>query len=127
MKTCADCGVEKPVDEFYTRWPSAKNYVRSLCIPCDRRSSEDRRLRKRYGITKAEYDQMHANQQGLCALCGREESLNKNLAVDHDHQTGKVRALLCGACNRGLGFLGDDATLLQRATNYVLFGGPDGA
>lgn len=59
------------------------------------------RARKRkYGITQAEYEAMAARQKGKCAICSCECS---NLHIDHSHVTGKVRALLCGSCNRALG------------------------
>lgn len=63
-------------------------------------------LRRKFGITVEEYDAMHAAQNGLCALCNRpERSLKKRLAVDHDHDTGAVRGLLCGPCNVVVGYI----------------------
>jgi len=56
---------------------------------------------KKYGITVAEYRSMVEQQAGLCALCGQPPK-GRRLAIDHNHETGKVRGLLCHLCNRGL-------------------------
>lgn len=61
---------------------------------------------------------MYAAQDGRCALC-RESEANRRLAVDHDHKTGRVRALLCSRCNTALGNLRDDPALMIRAAAYV--------
>lgn len=80
---------------------------------------------RKYGITRADYVRRFDDQKGLCALCGKPETdLDKNgavkaLAVDHDHATGKVRALLCQACNTGLGKFRDDTRLLALAITYL--------
>jgi hypothetical protein len=56
-----------------------------------------------YGITKEEYDQLLVSQKNCCALCGKHQlTMKRRLHVDHNHRTGKVRGLLCGACNIGL-------------------------
>lgn len=61
-------------------------------------------LKKRYGITEAEYDAMLAKQNGVCAMCGGPNKLARRLGVDHNHTTGQVRGILCISCNAGLGF-----------------------
>jgi hypothetical protein len=73
------------------------------------------RLRRKYGITDAEYQQMHDNQHGRCAMCGRK----RLLVIDHDHTTKLVRALLCEPCNKGIGFLKDDIKLLRKGITYL--------
>lgn len=67
-------------------------------------------------FTAADYDGLSASQGGSCAICGRAPG---KLIVDHDHQTGRVRGLLCGSCNTGLGLLGDDADSLRAALAYL--------
>ena len=79
---------------------------------------------RKYGINLHEYSQMLLAQNGKCAICGTtdagtREGKAKALAVDHDHKTGKVRALLCEACNTGLGKFKDDAIVLEKAAEYV--------
>ena len=75
---------------------------------------------KQYGITVVQYEKLLSKQQGKCAICkiGRND-LGRRLAVDHDHNTKKVRGLLCGLCNRGLGYFKDDLKLLRQAVKYV--------
>lgn len=83
------------------------------------------RLRYVYGITVEQYNEMLERQGGLCAVCREEETRTmkgtvKALAVDHDHETGAVRGLLCHDCNTGLGMFGDDPGRLLAATDYLI-------
>tara|TARA_Y100000310_G_scaffold340444_1_gene436280 strand:+ start:2171 stop:2440 length:270 start_codon:yes stop_codon:yes gene_type:complete len=79
-------------------------------------------LRRKYGITEDDYDEMYRAQRGCCWICGTHQSaLKRRLNVDHDHDSGDVRALLCGHCNRGIGLLGDDPKTVQRAADYLRF------
>jgi hypothetical protein len=75
-----------------------------------------------YGITTDELLRLEQESNGLCAICNRPpsgESGEARLAVDHDHATGKVRGLLCGKCNKGLGLLQDDPAILAAAIAYL--------
>jgi len=78
---------------------------------------QDWYLRKEYGLTLAEYDAMLAAQDGCCAICRKQHK--RRLAVDHDHNTGRVRGLLCSSCNNGLGRFEDDADRMRRAVDYL--------
>ena len=78
-------------------------------------------LRRTYGITLDNYNAMYEAQNGLCAICGKPDEVEgRRLAVDHNHDTGQVRALLCGNCNRGLGNFQDDTNMLVKATRYLI-------
>ena len=72
-----------------------------------------------------DYNELVVSQDGVCAICGQEEtSLNsigniKKLSVDHSHETGIVRELLCSRCNAGLGFFKEDPTLFLKAYKYI--------
>lgn len=85
-----------------------------------RRRAEDRdaHLRRTFGITIADYEVLLARQGGGCAICGRPPT-KAALHVDHDHATGEIRGLLCIGCNNALGQFRDEATLLERAADYV--------
>lgn len=72
----------------------------------------------RYGISQEQYDEMVMRQRGLCAICGHADP-KRALSVDHNHATGRVRALLCNACNRGIGLLEDNADRLEAAAAYL--------
>ena len=72
-----------------------------------------------YGISRDDYDEMLARQNGCCAICGSELIGGQQTHVDHDHATGKVRALLCGHCNRMLGQAREDPEILAKAIEYL--------
>ena len=76
-------------------------------------------LKAKYGITPEDYDRMLEQQGGGCCLCGAPPPEGGSLHVDHDHDTGRVRSLLCFRCNAGLGQLRHDPALLKRAAEYV--------
>lgn len=81
-------------------------------------------FKKLYGITYADYARMLAEQDGLCAICKKPETSVQDgkvrfLAVDHCHNTGLVRGLLCMNCNSAIGRLGDDPDMLDRAAAYL--------
>ncbi len=83
-------------------------------------------LKYLYNVTQEQYDQLLADQNGLCAICFRPPKARR-LAVDHDHKCcpgsrscGKcVRGLLCGPCNMGLGYFQDDPEVLIQALMYL--------
>lgn len=75
---------------------------------------------KKYGISIEEYDRMVESQKGLCKICNSFEPNRKGrLCVDHDHDTGKIRGLLCDKCNRAMGLFGDSQENLQKAIEYL--------
>ena len=76
-----------------------------------------RAVRRKYGLTREAYEALLAHQDGRCAICGGVPT--KRLRVDHCHQTGKVRGLLCDLCNSGIGKLRDDPDRLARAIEYL--------
>lgn len=81
-------------------------------------------LRFHYGMTLDEYNKMHRDQDGLCAICHNPESAQnagivKNLAVDHDHATNRIRSLLCQNCNTAVGLLKDDPKLAEKVADYL--------
>lgn len=77
-------------------------------------------LIRNFGITLDEYNEMLAAQGNACAVCKTTCKSGRQLAVDDCHETGRVRGLLCMNCNRGLGWLGEDADRLIAAAAYVL-------
>lgn len=79
---------------------------------------KDCHLKRQFGISWKEYQVMFEMQNGLCVLCERKEN-NRMLSVDHNHETGEVRGLLCGDCNRGLGLFKDNPKVLLKAAEYV--------
>lgn len=137
-KPCSKCKEVKPLSDFY-RDVRRKNGVTSWCRDCWRkyetnrreklgvRGRKNRKLKYLYGMTINEYTAMLKDQGGVCAVCGNKETVINNksaklqtLSVDHDHKTGKVRGLLCTACNKGLGLLNDDLEVIIKAYEYLL-------
>lgn len=75
---------------------------------------------KQYGITEEEYYIIFNNQNGCCKICKTHQNkLKSSLHIDHNHNTGKVRGLLCGKCNQGLGFFYDNIDLMEKAIEYL--------
>lgn len=77
----------------------------------------------RHGLTPQDYEDLLAAQGGGCAICGttvnRYGDTERRLPVDHDHETGQVRGVLCDVCNRVLGLFGDDPARLEHAAEYL--------
>jgi hypothetical protein len=93
----------------------AKNYYIS-----NKESQKNSQLKSRFNITLEEYNKMFQKQNGVCAICGKNEEIKgRSLAVDHNHQIGKVRGLLCGKCNKMLGLSNDNIIILESAINYI--------
>lgn len=124
QKWCPDCGEVLGLAHFVRTAASASGYS-AYCKPCHNKrarlsrekhgGSRTYHLTRRYGITAAEADHLLQGQGGLCAICRTAPAAH----VDHDHSTGRVRALLCFNCNGGLGQFKDDPTVLQAAVFYV--------
>ena len=140
-KVCSQCGKEKPVSEYYRRSASPDG-LNSACKTCIKAAARKRyrknkaiekieqaqradmqkesNLIRLYGITLEDYEHMFYEQGRACAICGRvADEFRRDLAVDHDHVTGKVRGLLCPDCNRGLGGFHDDIELIEKALQYL--------
>lgn len=81
------------------------------------RDQRNEQLKAHYGITLVDYERMLLEQGGACAICGG--TATGTLHVDHDHNTGAVRGLLCRDCNRGLGCLKDNLDALRQAIKYL--------
>lgn len=80
---------------------------------------ERRRNMRQYGITLEQYDEMLVAQNGVCAICREECKSGRRLSVDHCHETGKVRGLLCGNCNQGIGRFGHSPERLSAALAFL--------
>ena len=112
-KECGSCFTPKAPSEMY------------CSDNCKDRGLTTAYLKRNYGITLSLYEKIHTEQGGRCKLCGGEGFLmdikrhSVKLVVDHCHETGKVRGLLCHNCNRALGLLKDNTETLERAIAYL--------
>ena len=124
------CNKEKLATDFDVR--NKITMVRhSSCKECDKARVKARHqenpertrnndLKRNYGITLKEHQQMFDQQQGVCAICkNKGDGKLKKLCVDHDHKTGKVRQLLCRNCNMVLDQVGDNIQILQSMIEYL--------
>lgn len=146
MKQCRKCNKLKPLSSFGYRSDRQKH--RARCLQCEADDAADRRalqvaegklpqprwtyrnarspedkqrrlrenkLRNRYGITVEDYEKMSEHQAFRCAICRTEGAL----VVDHNHETGTVRELLCSLCNVALAFVKEDIDTLKAMIAYV--------
>lgn len=125
LKVCPRCGDAKPRDDF-VRNRSQRDGLGSYCKPCHIQVTAEAAVRLygghrnfllklRYGISEAEFEKLVRKQGGTCAICRKRGAKH----VDHDHDSGEVRAVLCFYCNRGLGKFREDRGLIRRARRYL--------
>ena len=103
----------------------AKNRDRHLAYMANRRATQPRKvweakIKSSFGITARDYSILLLQQNFCCAICGKDQTeFKKRFAVDHCHDTGIVRGLLCANCNKGIGNLQESIAVLQSAINYI--------
>lgn len=147
-KTCTKCKEMLPASSFYIHRYSL-NGLSSRCKPCARETDNKRydptvkakrktyveeykasergrqsiqqgRLKHYFGLTVERYEEMLNEQNGLCKICQRPPTGKRSrLSVDHCHETGVIRGLLCSLCNSGLGFFQDNPERLLVASEYL--------
>jgi hypothetical protein len=124
---CGEC--TKCKNRIYQRdWASKnKERMKGYNNKESRRRANRKTTAGRYGLTHEQYEGMHEAQGGVCKICKKPETCKGNngeikmLAIDHSHETGEVRGLLCNNCNRAIGLLGDDVDTLLNAVEYLRF------
>lgn len=138
---CLSCDLSKPVECFGTR-NNKKTGIDSVCLECRRIGDRKRYaaskavrgesakwagLKWRFGVTRDEWFALLNSQDGKCAICLEEikdtsvgkDDTRRRACLDHDHQTGKVRGLLCAKCNKAIGLLRDSLVIITRAADYI--------
>ena len=139
MKVCTVCKQSLHY-EHYHKSKQTKDGYGYRCKECDKKArhkyreenkerfaevSRRKNLKHRYGITLEQYYEMLQSQDNRCAICNTTENKvigerrDWNWAVDHCHDTGKVRGLLCNTCNRALGLFQDNKEILEKAIAYL--------
>jgi len=120
-RICSTCKKHLPFEEYHGSWETGT--LASRCRHCVSAAF----LKYRYGISLDDFNAMKQEQDGKCAICLTQLEIHpdssvrtKKVAVDHCHETGKVRGLLCANCNTGLGMFKDNHALLQAASEYLL-------
>ncbi|GAG47941.1 unnamed protein product [marine sediment metagenome] len=145
IKICSKCKQNKFISDFGVQ-NDRKSGRRSACKDCDAITQKKRRkenpdkyikatrrwqlqnpdkvrnakLIRTFGITLEQYNEMFNEQNGCCVICGKHQSeLKLSLAVDHNHDGGNIRQLLCNHCNLILGLVQDNISLLEEFIKYV--------
>mgnify|MGYP001581686368 CR=1 FL=1 len=145
LKKCRKCGKTKSVGEFYARNLS-KDKVTPDCKDCVKQARKEKygsltsyraqrreatqrinrasSMRRKYGLSLQDYEDLLEQQGKVCAICGSPERRRMNgivipLSVDHCHETNKIRGLLCNDCNAGIAMLREDAEILRAAISYL--------
>ncbi len=133
-KTCRKCLSDLPISEFYPTKGRHKDGLHPWCKECTKsynreyvRNNPERnrerqsrnRIKAKYGITWQDRDRMVEVQEGRCAICRDPFPDAKGTHIDHCHASGKVREILCGLCNVGLGSFRDNPDLLRAAAEYL--------
>lgn len=113
-KWCSGCERFLPIEEFYANAASDDGLVHR-CKVCYGVETRKHALLRLYGLTPEDVERMKREQGGRCLICKGKAKLH----VDHDHDSGKVRGLLCGPCNRALGMFRDNPKVLRRAVRYL--------
>ena len=112
---CVKCLCNKPITDFRFEF-KRKNKRHKICNVC---RNVHRTITR--NANRDEYEELLKKQNNCCAICGiTAEEVNKKLVVDHNHETLKVRGLLCRSCNSGLGFFKDNQIHLAMAIEYLL-------
>ena len=136
-KKCANCEEYKDLSEFSPTKSKAFG-VNSWCKVCIAQlknahytleKARAEHLQRVYGLTTEAYEKMLLDQNGLCACCGKSETRRVGrkkrsenvpmLHVDHCHKAGRIRGLLCSACNQALGLLEEDPQRIKALLHYV--------
>lgn len=123
LKWCGRCQQMLPKSAF-GRYHKRKDGLNTYCRKCVNAYANKARVQSAYGISMQEFEKMLAAQGGGCAICGkkiddRRDGKTRRLCVDHDHDTGRIRGILCTRCNTGIGMFGNDPDLFRRAINYL--------
>jgi len=139
-KQCIKCKELKPLSSFY-KLPHTSDGVNTICKECQKTRIRQRhadgltpyqklspkekkelsrrnKLKQKYNMTVEDYDLLFQSQNGRCAICARPPFFDK-LVVDHCHETGKIRGLLCSLCNIGIGGMRDDLEIVLSAAGYL--------
>lgn len=126
---CLKCKTDKDHEAFHRdkRRPSGRYTYCKVCVAATcaaRRKArpahdKDWQIQKRYGISLAQFNDMREKQKNVCLICGESCGSGKALSIDHNHATGKVRGLLCSACNLGVGNFRENPDHLRAAALYL--------
>lgn len=120
-KDCQRCNEHKDKESFY-KCKRNPDGLENRCKKCCQQRSRNNEIKRRYGINQSDYEKILKSQDGKCAICEKnniDSEEVRRLSIDHCHETGKIRGLLCSNCNFAIGLMEDDPVILKRAINYL--------
>lgn len=121
---CKDCIAEGITTTRPTPHPGPRCVSHHRAVKAARRAdTHEKRVQATYGLLEGQYDAIYAHQGGVCAICGPVTGRNgktRRLSVDHNHDTGEVRGLLCRPCNTLVGMFRDDPSTFLRGAEYLV-------
>ena len=126
LSTCIDCG-QKTTKPNATRCGSCNRLYKKSIAPERKKYAAEWQRNKKYGMSVDEFDVWWITYKGKCGICNCDLKMplpQKGqpldvVAIDHDHKFGKIRGLLCNACNKGLGLFRDSIDILESAKRYL--------
>jgi hypothetical protein len=119
LRQCSICEKHLPLSS-YGRQTTGNKVLKKNCRRCDyERHGRKRHYEKNYGLTEQEYHEMLSALSFKCPACNKEHDENQRLVVDHCHDSGKVRGLLCLNCNFALGYAKDSPSVLRKLADYL--------
>ena len=119
MRTCKKCKEVKPLTDF-SKTKKNSIYRKHTCKSCRNKAINRRRRFALYGTTEEWYEDKLVKQDYRCAGCHtHQKDLEYTLSVDHCHETGKLRGLLCKTCNSAIARLGDTYETVRKAAEYL--------
>ncbi len=128
-KVCSKCNLKQDLSSFIEKEYKTKEGISSciynVCKSCDNKRNKISRL-KEFSLDESFYNLLLLLQSNKCLICHEEEpkidkrtGKRRNLAIDHDHNTGRFRGLLCSRCNIGLGLFKENINILKAALYYL--------
>jgi hypothetical protein len=128
-KVCYVCKEEKPYSEFGTN-NTRSDGLQTYCKKCAKEKQSEWYYQRTHGLNLKERDSLLEAQDGRCAICGsltefqfkkgKHTNTGEYAVVDHCHDSKKIRGILCGHCNTGLGAFKDDISRLNAAIEYLI-------
>lgn len=129
MKTCRICKTEK-LNNCFGKDSDNRDGLNTICRPCNKiymakykeanKKSQRAYQLKKYGLDQQGFETLLALQHGVCKICGGPPTVYDKYVVDHDHDTGAVRGLLCQHCNTGIGRFKDSSAIMESAKRYIV-------
>jgi hypothetical protein len=133
MKICKSCGKNKQLKSYYVSYQGVNGPVYAVeCKECSKKRTTARHrklpekqyeysIKYKYGISMEEYFKILDSQGNVCAICKKDNRFKKRFHLDHNHETNKVRGILCQTCNVGIGKFQDNIEFLEAAIKYLKF------